>query len=489
MSHNIQPGGNWSIGSLSRNFMKAAHTAIDAFGKASHYIRTRPGQFIREEINGTPELKEFLESTGLQQRWDRKRQLKEKWKKDDLLSGTMHGSFSDTLRSTGKLLQPYWGTKEAFRGWWYLGSAIALAVLALEISFETTNLNSAVVGLMQRAGTIKPELTAEKAEAVTKFIGATAAWFVATGALVGANVYNELQRTKLQIDWWMSMMENLETKWLNLKTHLRLQTIYKSTDNPQQRITRDTKDFTDYTTKIPMDMLNATLNVVGFTGMLWAMSSQVSLVIGGHDYSWGPGWLAQATVAWVLMGTALTHAAGHKLPSAYKREQMYETNYENRLARIQENSKTIASFQGEKAEQADLKIMRQDMKDNAIGIMNIEKGLGLIQHFYKEGGDLFPFLIGGLAVANSQIPYGGGLVEGAASFIAVRIAMGRVERGLSIFAFMYDFFAKWKASADRLLTHCNSVDTAQEDYLRNLRTDENDQDPPASQPPSAPKPS
>ena len=99
---------------------------------------------------------------------------------------------------------------------------------------------------------------------------------------------------KLQINWRHWLTRRYLADWMEGQAFYRLQIADYGTDNPDQRIAEDLKEFVSSTLNLTLGLMNSVVSLVSFVGILWTLSGAFALPIGGESSSI-PGymvWLA-----------------------------------------------------------------------------------------------------------------------------------------------------------------------------------------------------
>lgn len=207
------------------------------------------------------------------------------------------------------------------------GFLITLLLLALSVG--------AVQLLMSYAG--RDFMTAiEHKDPKTYWI---ALWkYLGTFALaIPIGVYYRWVEERLALLWREWMAQHLVKRYFNNRAYFRLLGS-ESVDNPDQRISEDVRNFTVSSLAFLLIMLNSTITLVGFIGVLWLIS----------------GTLVTTLIVYAIAGTTISILIGRKLVRMHYQQYEKEANFRYGLVRVRDNAESIAFYRGEKREHLDL---------------------------------------------------------------------------------------------------------------------------------------
>lgn len=254
-------------------------------------------------------------------------------------------------------------------------------------------------------------------------------------------VYQLYLNQWLQIRWRRWMTDQYLLHWLEGSNHYRMQLLGDAADNPDQRIADDINLFIDRGLTIGLGLLNSVVTLGSFVAILWGLSEQAPLHIGGTPVTI-PGYLVWAALLYAAVGTALTHLIGRPLIGLNFRQQRYEADFRFNLVRVRESGEQIALLGGETAERARLLDRFAALMGNWYAIMSRQKKLTFFTAGFNQVSTIFPFVVVSPAYFAGAVNLGG-LMQTASAF-------GSVQQALSFFVTSYRSLAEWKAVVDRL---------------------------------------
>jgi len=255
----------------------------------------------------------------------------------------------------------------------------------------------------------------------------------------------------LQIRWRRWLTKRFLDEWLAHRAYYRLSFAQDpaqiGTDNPDQRIADDVRDFIANALTLSISFLANIVSLVSFLGILWGLSGMITL--------WGidiPGYMVWVALVYSVVGTVLTHFVGRPLAALRFRQQRVEADFRYALVRFRENMEQIALFRGEGEEKGNLSDRFQHVIGNWWGIMQRTKLLNALTAGYDQVAVVFPFVVASPRYFSGQIPLGG-LTQTASAF-------GHVQGSLSWFVTAYPDLAQWYAITERLATFYRAIQDA-----------------------------
>ncbi len=265
----------------------------------------------------------------------------------------------------------------------------------------------------------------------------------------------------LQISWRRWMTEKFLREWLSperpyyriaLRRAAGEGSVY--TDNPDQRIADDLRDFigdgvagTQGILFLVIDFLSTVVSLASFVGILWSLSGSFKLF--GVAI---PGYMVWVALIYAAIGTWLTHLVGRKLVPLNFRKQRVEADFRYALVRVRENTEGIALYGGEQEERHTLLNRFAALAANWRDLMRRYKFLNTLTSGYAQVATVFPFVV-------AAPPYFAGLVP-LGVLTRTSGAFGNVQGSLSWFVDTYSTIAYWRATVERLVTFYRAIEVA-----------------------------
>jgi putative ATP-binding cassette transporter len=266
--------------------------------------------------------------------------------------------------------------------------------------------------------------------------------------LIAIAVYKVYLNQWLQIRWRRWMTTRYLDEWLADRAYYRISLTTDhaaiGTDNPDQRITEDLRDFTDVSLALSLDLLSNIVSLASFVTILWSLSG--SIVLFGITI---PGYMVWAALVYAVIGTFCTHLVGRPLAALNFRQQRVEADFRYSLVRVRENMEGIALYGGEHEEQGLLLHRFGAVIGNWYAIMRRMKLLNTLVNGYGQAAVIFPIIVAAPRYFSGAMQLGG-LVQTAGAF-------SQVQGSMSWFVDAYASLANWRAIVERLATFHNAI--------------------------------
>ncbi len=264
-------------------------------------------------------------------------------------------------------------------------------------------------------------------------------------------IYRTWLNQLLQIRWRRWMTEHLLHDWLAEHAYWRLSLSAAGygTDNPDQRIAEDLRDFAGDTLSLGLGLLSNLVTLFSFLTILWTLSGPLELL--GITI---PGYMVWVALVYAAIGTTLTHLVGRPLVALNFRQQRVEADFRFSLARVRENVEGIALYGGEAQERMTASELFGRVIANWRQIMDRTKLLNALVSGYDQISVIFPIVVAAPRYFAGSIQLGA-LMQTTSSF-------GRVESAMSWFVHAYSSLASWRATVERLSGFRQAIAVARE---------------------------
>ena len=197
-------------------------------------------------------------------------------------------------------------------------------------------------------------------------------------------------------------------------------------DNPDQRITEDTRAFTAQSLAFTIGIFDALLTFFLNILILWGISTE--LTVGLFVYA--------------AFSTTLLVIAGRKLVALQFDQLRYEADFRYGLVHIRNNAESIAFYAGEAPEAQETKRRLGEVVRNFNFIINWQVVIDVMRRSTNYSGVFFPYLILAPAIFSGQTDYG--------SFVQANFAFNMVEGSLLFVVNQIEELAKFTAGITRL---------------------------------------
>ena len=350
------------------------------------------------------------------------------------------------LRDVWRLSRPYYRSEEKWSAWGLLLSIVSLRLLLVGMTVILSFWNREFFNSLQdKDFSAFFELLFVYRRTPSGFMPGFCE--IAAVYILVAVYYTYLSQW-LQIRWRRWLTVRFLDEWLADRAYYRISLTADreaiGTDNPDQRIAEDIRDFVDNTLTLGISLLANVITLFSFLGILWSLSGNITLL--GISI---PGYMVWVALVYAIVGTWLTHLVGRPLASLRFRQQRVEADFRYSLVRVRENMEGIALYNGEAEEKGLLGHRFHSVIGNWWAIMQRTKMLNALTAGYDQVAVIFPFIVAAPRFFSGQIPLGG-LTQTAGAF-------GRVQDALSWFIGQYSSLAQWHAIVERLTTFHRAV--------------------------------
>ena len=332
------------------------------------------------------------------------------------------------FRDVWYLTKSYWQSEEKKKAFFLLGCIIALTLGVVYMLVLLNQWNNSFYSALQNydAKKIFDELI-------------HFSWLAAIYILLAVYAYY-LQQT-LILNWRRWLTTRFIDIWLQNKTYYNLQMFGKDTDNPDQRISEDVRQFVEMTLSFGIGILKAFCTFASFVVILYNLSGSLSFTFMGKTWTIN-GYMLWASLIYSVIGTYITHIVGRKLVKINFIQQKYEADFRFSMIRLRESAESVAFYRGEAQEGSVFKQRFKMLLDNFWKLVNKQKQLVFLNSGYSQIAIIFPFVVAMNRYLTKEVTLGG--------LMQVASAFGRVQDSLSYFVDMYSSIAQWQAVVMRL---------------------------------------
>lgn len=249
-----------------------------------------------------------------------------------------------------------------------------------------------------------------------------------TALVVAVPVYGTYYyvRDRLGITWRRWLTERFLHKYLSNRAFYDL-TSNHAIDNPDQRIAEDIAAFTQKSLTFLLEIVSAVLQLIAFSGVLWAISKTMVWFLIGY----------------ALFGTTITFFVFGKPMIALNFQQLRrEADFRFSLIRIRENAEGIAFYRGEAREGEHVRHRFGALFENYKKLIRRTLGLNLFQYLYSFLQYALPSVIIAPRILSGELEVGRA-VEAGGAFAAMLSA-------LTVFVDNFETLSAFAAGIERL---------------------------------------
>ncbi len=224
--------------------------------------------------------------------------------------------------------------------------------------------------------------------------------------------------------------------------------------NPDQRMHEDARHLCELSADLGIGLLQASILLVAFAGVLWVLSGSFALHIAGRDYAI-PGFMLWAAILYALAGSLLSYWIGRSLIPRNAERYAREADLRFSLVRVNEHVDSIALAAGEADEsrrvELHLEAVLAATRRIVTGLTNltwITAGFGWITL-------VAPILVAAPLYFSGKLSFGG-LMMAASAFT-------QAQSSLRWFVDNFSVIADWRAtllrvaSFRRALSHTDTL--------------------------------
>jgi len=266
-------------------------------------------------------------------------------------------------------------------------------------------------------------------------------------------VYRFYLTQLLELRWRAWMTRDYLQRWLKGHVFYQLELQSKhGTDNPDQRIQEDVQQFTADTVGLSLGLLDATVTLLSFVGILWSLSGGFSFEMAGETYNI-PGFMVWMALAYALTGSLIGHLIGRSMASLNFAQQRLEADFRHHLMRVREYSEAIALDRGGSVERLSLQERFKQVLDNFMRLLRVQKRYTWFNSGYGQAAVVFPMLVASPRYFSGAIQLG--------ELMQISSAFGQVQESLSWFISNYSRLASWQATTLRLTSFQDQMNAVQ----------------------------
>ena len=245
---------------------------------------------------------------------------------------------------------------------------------------------------------------------------------------------------KVRLREWLT--HDLLDQWMAPKRAYLLGFAGQIGINPDQRIHQDTQRLTELTTILAIGLLQASLLLISFIGVLWLLSAQVTFEYAGRSFAI-PGYMVWCAIAYSLCGSLLAWRIGHPLIPLNAERYALEADLRFALVSANEHADGIALHGGEQDER---RMLGQPV-DRLITLMaRLARGLARLAWVTSGYGWLamvVPIIVASPGYFGGDLTFGG--------LMMVVGAFNQVQTSLRWFVDNLAQIADWRATLLRVV--------------------------------------
>ncbi|MBL6458930.1 ABC transporter ATP-binding protein/permease [Belnapia sp. T6] len=339
------------------------------------------------------------------------------------------------FRRTWRMARGWYGSEERAAAWGLTGATLALKLVQIGIHLRLNLWNRDFFNALEQ----------RDASAGSGQVGL---FLLLAGLSMAVAVSQLWARQMLALRWRRWLVHHLQDRWLRDACHYRMGLMPDAADNPDQRISENTRWATVMAVDLATGLLQAVLTLASFAGILWTLSASVRL--GGMEV---PGSLVLVAALYALAGGALTWAIGRPMVDINIRRNHAESDHRFALLRLRESAEAVALIRGGPDEAAGLR----GAFGRVVGVMHdllrSERQLMWLGSGYGMVAGVIPLLLASPSYFAGTLSLGV-LMQMAQAFV-------EVVNALSWFQESWPRLADWRSHVERIVALEDSLDAAE----------------------------
>jgi putative ATP-binding cassette transporter len=340
------------------------------------------------------------------------------------------------------LARPFWTSEERGKAKWTAGLLVVLTLASVGVSVMLVQLGGAIFDAVQNYN-------------LKAFLHALEFWSLWAFLFCAIYVYQSYVSMALNIRWRRWMTDHFLRQWLDNKAFYFWQIGGQPSDNPDQRISEDIRDFIGtndgLSGAIPLalGLLQQVATLLAFVTLLWKVGGALPLM---HGQMLIHGYLVWCALLYAGLGSSLMARLGFPVIRLNFNQQRYEADFRFSLVRLRENGESVALSNGETAEQANLMGRFGSIIENYRRIMSRTKKINGFSIGYQQVANIIPYFLCAPVYFSHHMTLGG-LNQSAQSF-------AQVQGAVSFFITAYSAIALWRSTIQRLSGFTQAVEAA-----------------------------
>jgi putative ATP-binding cassette transporter len=256
------------------------------------------------------------------------------------------------------------------------------------------------------------------------------------------------QTTKLALR--KSLAHDMVGQWLEPLRAFRLANAGSIGANPDQRMSADAQHLADLVTDLLIGLLQSTLLLLSFIGVLWFLSQDMFLPLGGRHIQ-VPGYLVWCALLYAGAASFLSWRVGRPLITLNAERYAREADLRFALVRVNEDIEGITIYGGEAGEKQVLDRVFDSVLQVARRIVGAVTRLTWVTSGYGWFTLVAPILVAAPSYLSGKMTFG--------QLMVVVGAFNQVQTCLRWFVDNFSMLADWRATRRRVASFQRAVVT------------------------------
>ncbi|HLW91000.1 MAG TPA: ABC transporter ATP-binding protein/permease [Roseiarcus sp.] len=261
------------------------------------------------------------------------------------------------------------------------------------------------------------------------------------GVLLVLNVAQAWLNQESKLVLREGLVEDLVSEWLAPARAFRISHAGEIGENPDQRIHEDARHLTELTTDLGIGLLQSSLLLLSFVGVLWVLSSTMVLSIAGNAIV-APGYMVWCALLYAGVASLLSWRVGRTLIGLNETRYAREAQFRFALVRVNEEIEGVTLYAGEADEGSHLNWVFSSVVQVLERIVFATTGLTWVTAGVGWLAMVAPILVAAPAYFYSGMSFG--------ALMMIVGAFNQVQQSLGWFASNFSGIADWRATLLRV---------------------------------------
>jgi putative ATP-binding cassette transporter len=283
---------------------------------------------------------------------------------------------------------------------------------------------------------------------------------VITGSLLVLNVAQRWLVETLKLKLRAALVGELLAAWLSPRRAFWLAASGSMGVNPDQRMHEDARKLCELSADLGVGLLQASILLVSFVGVLWVLSSHFVVHVAHRDIA-VPGYMVWAALLYAGLGSLVSYWVGRDLIHRNAERYAREADLRFSLVRVNEHLDGIALASGEGDE-------RRRVQVDLDAVLNATRRLvsGLTHLTWVTAGFGWVTQVAPILVA-APLYFTGGLSFGGLMMAAA--AFTQAQSSLRWFVDNFSVIADWRATLLRVASFARALQAAEGEHPADSR--------------------
>jgi vitamin B12/bleomycin/antimicrobial peptide transport system ATP-binding/permease protein len=273
---------------------------------------------------------------------------------------------------------------------------------------------------------------------------------VIAGGLLVLNVAQAWLNQTIKLKLREGLVGDLFDQWLKPRRAFRLVNSGEIGANPDQRIHEDARHLTELSTDLGLGLLQSSLLLGSFLGVLWILSANVTFHLGGQSFGI-PGYMVWCALLYAGTASWLSWVVGRPLIQLNSERYTQEAELRFALVRLNEHTDSVTLYGGEDDEKRRLTSELKDVLQIMRRIVGASTRLTWVTAGYGWFTIIAPILVAAPGYFGGDLTFGA-LMMTVGAFI-------QVQQALRWFIDNFNTIADWRATLLRIASFREAVTT------------------------------